>query len=208
MCCQQTPSRPQESAVPPVQTFTGMVRYDNGFCSFKNCADGALYLIADSTLSMFRFHKKACEPAVCPDETAFAIVQGRLMKGADPRTDPGTLAIIRIDSMAGKNRENACFPVDYWCSGTEPFWSLQISKQEKALFFKEMSSETGRTFDWAPPVEKNGILTYTVKNRQQPEQTIVVTITPERCSDGMSDEVYPNTVTIRDGKTTWSGCAR
>lgn len=205
--CKQNPAKDtKENTLPPVATFTGMLRYDRGICNFTDCANGAFYMISDSTMSIPGHYKKACQPAECPDESVFAIVKARLFKGTDQRSDPGTLAIIAIDSMSGKNWSNTCIPWEYWCTGTEPFWNIQISKAERGLFFKNMGDETGKTFDWAPPVSTGNTTTYTVKNRAAPAETMTLVITKETCSDGMSDLVYNYSVTVSIGKEIWRGC--
>lgn len=207
LCCQQQPAIDSNiNPLPPVGTFTGLIRYDKGICNFTDCTTKALYLICDSTMSIPGYYKKACQPAECPDESVFAIVKARLFKGADPHSDPGILAIIGIDSMAGQNWSNTCVPYEFWCTGTEPFWSLHISKAEQGLFFKNMGDETGKTFDWSPPVQSGNTLTYTVKNRIDSRETMTVTITKEACNDGMSDLNFNYSATLKSGKEGWKGC--
>lgn len=205
--CSQPVAQPQAQELPGLATFKGLVRFEKGFCNFRDCSTNALYLLADSTMSMARLYKNAIEMAPCPEETVYAVVQGRLFKGSDPRSDPGTLAVVRVDTMTMKNMLNCCIPYDFWCSGTEPFWSLQISQAEKALFLKDIGSEICKTFDWAAPTISGNTITWTVKNHMDPNETMKVTVVQEACSDGMSDMQYDYSSTLILGSQILEGCA-
>jgi len=205
--CSQPVAKPREQELPELATFKGLVRFEKGFCNFKDCATGALYLLADSTMTIARLYRNATEMAPCPEETVYAVLEGRLFKGSDPRSDPGTLAVVKVDTMTTKNMLNCCIPYDFWCSGTEPFWSLQISKEEKVLYLKDIGTETCKTFDWAPPVTTGNSMTWTVKNRMNPNETMKVSVVQEACSDGMSDMRYDYSCTVIIGKQQLDGCA-
>lgn len=205
--CSQPVAKPQELELPALATFKGLVRFEKGFCNFRDCSTGALYLLADSTMTMASLFRKTTEMVPCPEETVYAEVQGRLFKGSDPRSDPGTLAVVRVDSMTTKNMLNCCIPYDFWCSGTEPFWSLQISEAEKVLHLKDIGTETCKTFDWAAAVSHMDTIIWVVKNRVDPTEKLKVRIVKEICSDGMSDREYQYSATVKLGNTELKGCA-
>lgn len=89
----------------------------------------------------------------------------------------------------------AAQPAPYHALGTEPFWSLTID----ATTIRYRPAE-GRGITVAKPralVGRNGARFQT--------RPLTVLIRHTRCSDGMSDRTYRDTVTIRLGKTVRTG---
>jgi heat shock protein HslJ len=83
----------------------------------------------------------------------------------------------------------------YRAVGTEPFWSLTIDGRIT------YDPATGRTISARTPAPQR---TATGISYRTP--FIAVDITRKRCSDGMSDKLYPDTVLIRVGLRKFSGC--
>lgn len=84
----------------------------------------------------------------------------------------------------------------YKASGTEPFWSLTIDAREIA--FRPMEGRPIRVAKPRPIVGINGELYRT--------KAMTVDITHVRCSDGMSDRTFADTVKVTIGRRTLSGC--
>ncbi|MBL7774840.1 MAG: hypothetical protein JNK89_02500, partial [Saprospiraceae bacterium] len=180
------------------QTYRGLYRLWTGRRVFFDCAAGQEYPIGTAPALLDSLYREACAPAPCPGEPAYAVLQGRLQNGA--------LQVIRVDSLLTRNRRNNCRPVDFWCTGTEPFWLLVISEKEKAMYWKQLGEPEGRTFPWAAPETAEGRWSYT---STQPEtgQTLRAHIRREPCSDGMSDRVFQYSVEIQLGEQRLRGCA-
>lgn len=85
----------------------------------------------------------------------------------------------------------------YRAIGNEPYWSLDISDGQLRF----------RNADGYAASDSN--FTYTRDPRLgdvYEGRRIRATIIDRRCSDGMSDRTYPDTVTVEIGTQTWRGC--
>jgi heat shock protein HslJ len=85
-------------------------------------------------------------------------------------------------------------PFEYRAIGTEPFWSLTITGNK--MVFDHETKVTATNIEARPSF--NG-WRYT-----SPKMTADVTFT--QCSDGMSEWVYKDTVTVMVGKQEYKGC--
>jgi uncharacterized membrane protein len=89
----------------------------------------------------------------------------------------------------------------YSAKWTEPFWAADITATGVAL------TRPGET--------TTNIINYTTTQSQSSKDTLVkdlkgeffITLSPGKCSDGMSDVVYENTATVLVGAETLTGCA-
>lgn len=88
--------------------------------------------------------------------------------------------------------------ISFFGIGNEPFWSIEIGRNDSVIF---------KLADWQQPLrfkltpsKKNGTIQYSSGDSLQ------VTILPTYCSDGMSDNVYPQTVKVQYKKEQFSGC--
>lgn len=84
----------------------------------------------------------------------------------------------------------------YRASGTEPFWSLTIDRG--TMTYQPVD---GRPVTVAKPRPIIGINGELYRTRR-----MTVDITHVRCSDGMSDRRYPDTVRVTIGRRTFKGC--
>lgn len=85
----------------------------------------------------------------------------------------------------------------YHALGTEPFWTLSIG--DGRLVYQQNEGEPVLTVPApAPSAIPNG--------RQYRTDRITATIVRGLCSDGMSDRVYADTVTVEVGGQKWLGC--
>ncbi len=86
--------------------------------------------------------------------------------------------------------------------GTEPFWSVEIAPGE--LTYATPEQLLGTSILAARAADAHGITwTGTLDGR-----ALALRVEPGRCSDGMSDKVYPYTASLRLGAEVRRGCAR
>ena len=85
---------------------------------------------------------------------------------------------------------------DYRAVGTEPFWDLTIGRE---LTFTDRG--TGLTIVQPTPQVTTGVAGEIYRT-----QRLEVNITHQRCSDGMSDRSYPDTVQVYADGRLYRGC--
>ncbi len=85
-------------------------------------------------------------------------------------------------------------------SGTEPFWTLQIESDEAVWTTPDNQPGTRFAVKRFPG---NGGLGFTGTLDGKP---LAATLTPGKCSDGMSDRSFPFVATIALGGETFEGC--
>jgi heat shock protein HslJ len=90
------------------------------------------------------------------------------------------------------------YPVqgDYRAIGTEPFWDLTIGRE---MVFTDRGNNI-RVAEPTPPV-RTGFAGETYQGRR-----LFVNIVHARCSDGMSDRSYPDTVNVTVDGRAFRGC--
>jgi uncharacterized membrane protein len=86
-------------------------------------------------------------------------------------------------------------------TGTEPFWGGKVSLG--ALTYTTPDNQDGEMVAVERFDGRNGISF----SGQLAEQPFVMAVTPGRCSDGMSDRLYPFTVTLQVKGEKREGCA-
>lgn len=97
-------------------------------------------------------------------------------------------------------------PVSYRCTGTEPFWSLDISPA--GIVFQSPESSPV-TYPYSASQNNAGSIEFnTSLNIGATKSTLKVLLTPGDCSDGMSDIQYPYSAeVVLDGQRL-RGCAK
>ena len=89
-------------------------------------------------------------------------------------------------------------PNAYRAVGTEPFWSLTITRDQ--IVYDDV--EDRRTAVRKPrAINANGNVFYRARG-------MTVAIRNQECSDGMSDRRFADTVRVRIGRRTLNGCGR
>jgi heat shock protein HslJ len=84
----------------------------------------------------------------------------------------------------------------YKALGTEPFWGLTI--ENKSLTFTRAGEADIRVGSYEARPSFNGW--------RYVSRRITADVTFTRCSDGMSDNVYKDTVTVQVDGTEYKGC--
>lgn len=204
-CTEATKTHPQS---PTPQTLRGYYVLGDKVSMLRNCADNKQYWVKDATRSLDSLYRQACFPAPIPYEAAYAVLTGTLgaqdSAGIAAETD-GTFTVTKVDTLESKNMFNACMPWEFWCRGTEPFWSIQISEAEGGIFLKNMADETGTQYAWAEPrTDGNTSWVYETDGNERP---LKIVVKKGKCSDGMSDIEFGYSVEVTVGKETLRGCA-
>jgi uncharacterized membrane protein len=84
----------------------------------------------------------------------------------------------------------------YRAIGTEPFWDLTIGRD---LIFTDRGN--GLSVSEPAPPPRRGVAGETYQSRR-----LTVKIVHTSCSDGMSDRVYPDTVSVTVDGHSYRGC--
>lgn len=160
------------------------------------------YPVEDETISLDTLYKKIL-PNAYPYQTIYIKVKGELIASGS-EADPYTLQIKSVSETELKNYQNDCIPYEYWCMGNEPFWQVQISEKENLIDFYDPMEQKTIHFNYTKSQIKNGSVIYSAKNDTN---SIELKIKKEKCSDGMSEKKYNNSVTVQLNKKTYNGCA-
>ena len=85
----------------------------------------------------------------------------------------------------------------YRAIGTEPFWDLTIGRD---MIFTDRGNDARPVTEPTPPA-RSGVAGETYQGRR-----LQVNVIHTRCSDGMSDRTYPDTVTVTVDGRPYRGC--
>jgi uncharacterized membrane protein len=107
---------------------------------------------------------------------------------------------IGADNIAWMEKKAA--GIDFFALGNEPFWLMEIDK-EKQISFLRVDSSQPTVFPYVPAVQQNGQYVFNVRKNIDSMQ---ITITPQFCSDGMSDNWYEYKVEAKFNGVMYVGC--
>lgn len=111
--------------------------------------------------------------------------------------------ITKVFKMEQKNYRDICIPYDYWCTGMEPFWQIQISEKENLIDFYDPMTQLTTHFLYSKPEIKNEIIYYTSTYEKN---KINITLKKEKCNGAVDLQYeYSAQVTLNDKK--FYGCA-
>lgn len=85
--------------------------------------------------------------------------------------------------------------------GTEPFWNIEITGEDAVYSSPEKPG--GEPFVAARFAGNNGL----GFSGELDGKRLILTVTPGKCSDGMSEREFPFTATLAHGDETLTGCA-
>ena len=176
------------------EIFTGL--YADG--RFSYCDHPEInYTMSGKIHSMDSIYKIIL-PNAYPGQTVFAKLKGHLIT-----TESQVVQVDSIIKLEQKNYKNDCINSDYWGTGTEPFWQLQISEKEKLIdFYNPMEQKTSH-FIYSKQKTKDGIIFYTSSDK---ENKISITIKKEKCN-GAIDPQYDYSVLVKLNGKEYNGCA-
>jgi len=108
--------------------------------------------------------------------------------------------IIGADNIAWMEKKAA--GIDFFALGNEPFWLMEIDR-DKQISFLRVDSSAPTVFPYAAAVQQNGQFIYNV---QKDSAAMQIVITPQFCTDGMSDNWYEFKVDAKYNGVTYVGC--
>ncbi|MFM2064344.1 MAG: hypothetical protein RLZZ507_4015 [Cyanobacteriota bacterium] len=113
----------------------------------------------------------------------------------------GATVLVADQSIAQSSRIE-----EFIARGTEPFWSLTVSKRGIVYSSPEIKQQT---FPYAAPLKADGrptdvVRVYRFRGR---ENNMLILKKVSSCSDGMSDRNYPYSAILMLGNRVLEGCA-
>lgn len=174
---------------------------------FRLCDDSgstSSYLVEDGTNSLDTLYRKIL-PTSYPYQSIFIKVIGNI-KLKENKTKNPAIVVKKVMVVEQKNYRNNCIPYDYWCMGNEPFWQVQISEKENLIDFFDPMMPRFYHFAFSKAVIKGNTTKYIAEDKEA-KSKIEITVSKEKCSDGMSEREYNyKSVVVLDG-TAYNGCA-
>ena len=116
----------------------------------------------------------------------------------------GDKYVLMRKEMADKNvlKQKAGAGIDFIGHGNEPFWSLEIDKGNRIIFNKPDMKEPVSTA-YTEPIVSDGTREYHIETEGV---KLDIIISPQFCSDGMSDFMYEYKVDLHYKGKKYSGC--
>jgi uncharacterized membrane protein len=180
--------------------------YKGVYCpgQFKSAEKSELFTFYDSVQKQLDSLYNKIIPSHYPNQTVFMDFIG-IADSLSTNTGFRT-SITKLISIEFKNAFNSAIPYEYWCMGNEPFWQIQISEKENLIDFYDPMIPKFYHFNFSKAKIEDGKTIYTADDKAS-GNTIKITITKEKCSDGMSERKYNySSEAVLNGKT-YKGCA-
>ncbi|THU41901.1 hypothetical protein FAM09_07315 [Niastella caeni] len=111
-----------------------------------------------------------------------------------------TRKTIGADNIAWMEKKTA--GIDFFALGNEPFWLMEMDK-DKQISFLQVDNSQPAVFPYVTAVQQNRQY---VHNTQKDSTTMQIIITPQFCSDGMSDNWYEYKVEVKYNGIIYVGC--
>ena len=155
-------------------------------------------LIALAALAACDKPAPAPQPTATAEPTAMATAPAPATQTPTPTPTPSPTPSASPTATASPTPEKR-----FQALGTEPFWSVEVMPKGRLKY--------------STPDMLNGVVVSSVEKRQGERvqyiarfngKPFTLDIVPDKCSDGMSDTVYPYKVTFVHSGRTDHGCAR
>lgn len=164
-----------------------------------SCTDNEKIAVTGAVNKLDSLYKSLL-PQSYSGQTIYVKVKGLLVSQGNSKE----LAVKEVLRAEQKNDRNTCVSYDYWCMGNEPFWQIQISEKENLIDFFDPMANKYYHFNFSKPESKQNVTIYTAESGSN---KIKVSITNEKCSDGMSEREYLYKSEVLLNGTTYKGCA-
>lgn len=113
-----------------------------------------------------------------------------------------TLALFVLLSAQTKS---TAAPAAYRCTGTEPFWSIDISPA--GIVFQSPEDDPV-TYPYSPPAKTGNDVEFTTAlQAKSGKSTLQIVLVPGNCTDGMSESAYTHFAHVEKDGQKFSGCA-
>lgn len=175
------------------QQFKGLYRSHQS--NFIDCISGQLFVLKNTSVvdSLYNL----ILPNAYTDEAIYVE-----MNATTDINDSGALTYTDGIKAEQKNYKNNCITSDYWCTGFEPFWVIQISKNEDLIDFYNPMEQKTTHFVYAAPEIKNGV---TIYSSTDGENKITISIKEEKCN-GAIDKQYDFSAKVQLNNKKYTGC--
>lgn len=201
--------QPQPLARPAGEAiFTGLYTHADERRTFQDCATGKTYWMEDATNSLGKRAFAANDPVHFDGEAAWVQVRGMLKgksKVGHASLCDDVLAVSAVDSVTGLSEANMCLDWEFFAHGTEPFWSLMVSKATQTIEFQDIGSDFAAVFPWVE-ADVSGEK-WLLNSTNQRDESIRILLKKEPCDDGMSERKYEYSALVVIGKKKWKGVA-
>lgn len=187
----------------------GIYTFNENSGYFRSCLyPDSTYLINDETKKLKGLYEKIYSPKNVYG-SVFLKIKGESVNTADEKIKdkyPRSINVSEVLIIEKKNSENTCISYDFWATGNNPGWSLQISKNEGLIEFSDTDAKKIYYCFYEEPVESDGKIIYAAHNNIQ-RYTIQIVIRKEKCTDASNgkDYEYSAEVTLSGGKI-FKGC--
>ena len=192
----------------PIVQLRGILMVSNGKMGLMDYPKQKLYFVVDLTKSIDTLYTKAVQPCAYVSETVYAVLTGRF-NGLGEMKLP-KFEVTRVDTISGKSPElmdRAGFPYEFWCHGTEPFWSVEIANMEGGIFYENQGDGAAWFCPWIAPVKQGKSWVYTLPPSPGSSDALSIKITKEKANDGMSEQVYEYSCEVKARGVTYKGVA-
>ena len=180
------------------QLVRGSLQMSASFGRISDCGTGKQYVV-QSAHTLDSLFQLARGPITYREKTVYAVLRGHL--------HGDTLTVTDVDAMEAKHAWNTCIPFEFWCSGAEPFWDLEISQAEGGLFFQDASRQMGTKYAWSAPKMEGDTWMYTAPATADGQPAIRVVIKKEAANNGMSDITFNYSAELTVGSEKRKGVA-
>ncbi len=179
---------------PEIKQFYGLYRSHQS--NFLDCGSGHLFVLKNTGVidSLYNL--------ILPNAYSDEAIYIEMNASSDPN-DPNSILFSDNIKAEQKNSKNTCIQSDYWCTGTEPFWQIQISDKEDLIDFYNPMEQKTTHFIYAKPEINNGL---TIYKSTDGENKINITIKKEKCN-GAIDLQYDYSAQVQLNDKKYSGCA-
>ncbi len=171
---------------------------------FKNAENSDLYTFSGRDRKFLDSAYNKILPSPYLNQTVLLNFKG--VVDSLPTNSGFRASLTALIAMELKNAFNSCIPYDYWCMGNEPFWQIQISGKENLIDFYDPMIPKFYHFIFSKAEMKGGTTIYNAEDKAS-NNKIKVTITNEKCSDGMSERNYHYKSEVVLNSKTYNGCA-
>ena len=187
----------EEETVELPALFTGYYSIGSDGPMLKSSPDGEYYKVIDES---GRLQAGYNERVILPNEPVHVEVSGKLERDVLTVNE-----IINIDYV---KRDNHLFPMEFRCYGEEPFWHVDIIRDDEVRFH-DLSNDTYMILEYYPPRVDSGVYRYEIpfSTDGAGENMLKITIEPENCMDSMSGESFEFRATLEYLGMTYYGCA-
>ncbi|MDZ4711062.1 MAG: hypothetical protein SGI89_01905 [bacterium] len=178
--------------------------------SFRDCRHpDSLYWVTDKTKTLEGLYNKLFTDANVYNSVVVKVKGEMVPTETAGLIDmyPRTLMVKEVLSVEKKNPDNTCVPYNFWGSGNDPKWSVQISETENLIELDVPSEKKIYNFFYAERKEENGEIKYSNYNTVQ-RSMIEVVFKKQICKDSLSGKTYDYSVNVNlNGGKNFIGCA-